>query len=88
VARIGLSVRALTAAEKSQAQTRGAVVVAHSTGPAAESGIQDGDVILAVNRQRVNSVSEFQNAIRGSGRTAAVLLQREDQQVIVTVELR
>jgi serine protease Do len=88
VPRIGLSVRPLSAGEKTQAQTRGSVVVARSTGAASEAGIQDGDVILAVNRQRVNTVSEFQNAVRNSGRTAAVLLQREDQQVIVTVELR
>jgi serine protease Do len=87
VPRIGLSVRALSAAEKSQAQTRGSVVVTRASGAAAEAGIQDGDVILDINRQRVNTVAEFQNAVRSSGRTAAVLLLREGQQVIVTVEL-
>jgi serine protease Do len=88
VNRIGLSVRGLSAAEKSQAQARGNLVVTDATGPAAEAGIQEGDVILAVNRQRVNSAADFQNAIKGSGRTAALLLQRQDQQLIVTVELR
>jgi serine protease Do len=88
VPRIGLSVRPLSATEKSQAQTRGSVVITRSTGAAAEAGIQAGDVVLAVNRQRVNTVADFQNAVRSSGSTAALLLQRDDQQVILTVELR
>ena len=58
---------------------------------AAEAGISEGDVILGVNRARINSVAELQAAIRSSGRTAALLIQttqgNSSQTRIVTVRL-
>lgn len=42
--------------------------------PAAEAGLQHGDVIEQVNRQPVNSVADYQRLIRQAGREPLVLL--------------
>jgi S1-C subfamily serine protease len=42
--------------------------------PAAESGLQRGDVIVQVNRHPVNSVSEYQREVRQAGNQSMVLL--------------
>jgi serine protease Do len=88
VNRIGLSVRALTAAEKSQIKTRGSIVVVDASGVAAEAGMREGDVILSVNRETITSVEQFQNAVKSAGRSATLLIQHDAQQSIVTITLQ
>ena len=86
--RIGLSVRALTAAEKTQIKARGNIVVVNSKGPAAEAGLRSGDVILSINRSKIDSVAAFETAVKNAGHDATLLIQREGQQSIVTVTLQ
>ena len=43
-------------------------------GPAAEEGIQRGDLILSVNRQNVTDVGEFAKAVKQSRKSGKVLL--------------
>ncbi len=88
VNRIGLSVRALTAAEKQQLKTHATVVLVSVTGPAADAGLREGDVVLSVNRMAIESVADFQAAVRSAGRSATLLIQRDNQQSIVTVTLQ
>ena len=85
--RLGLSVRVLTGEEKQQLRTSGSLVVVDSDGAAAEAGIRSGDVILAANRLRVASIEELRNAVKGSGRTASLLVQRGEQQQIVAIRI-
>ena len=47
-------------------------------GPAAEAGIQPGDVILEVNRQPVRSPAEIKTALQKSGSRAVLLLVARD----------
>ena len=90
---LGLSVRELSAAEKTQLHTSGSVVVTDVDGPSAEAGLRGGEVILGANRTRVNSVNELRNAVREAGRSVALLVQSYDpsqrvsQQRIVTVQV-
>jgi serine protease Do len=85
--RLGLSVRLLTGAEKQQLHTSGSVIVVDSDGPAADAGIRSGDVILAANRVRIESIEDLRNAVKGSGRTASLLIQRDNQQLIVAIRI-
>jgi serine protease Do len=88
VNRIGLSVRVLTAAEKSQLKATGNVVVVNAKGPAAEAGLRGGDVILSINRIKVDTVAAFETAVKNAGHDATLLIQREGQQSIVTITLQ
>jgi len=90
---LGLSVRELSANEKSQLHASGNLVITDVDGPSAESGLRPGEVILGANRTRVNSISELRNAVRTAGKSVALLVQTFDpsqgisQQRIVTVQV-
>ena len=90
---LGLSVRELSAAEKTQLHTVGSVVVTDVDGPSAEAGLRSGEVILGANRTPVNSVAALRAVVRKAGRSVALLVQSYDpsqgvsQQRIVTVQL-
>jgi len=90
---LGLSVRELTVAEKSQLHTNGIVVITDTDGPSLEAGLRSGEVILGANRTRVGSVAELREAVRKAGHSVALLVQDYDptqgapQQRIVTIQL-
>jgi serine protease Do len=85
---LGLTVRALDASEKDQAQTTGTLVVEEATGPAASAGVQPGDIILGINGKRVKTVKELQDAAKISGKTVALLIQRDDAQIFVPLRIQ
>jgi Do/DeqQ family serine protease len=91
---LGLSVQPLTPDDAAQLGlsrgTRGLVVASiDPTGPAAESGIQSGDVIVEVNRQAVASADDLRGALRKSGsRPALLLINRSGQTHFVSVRPR
>ncbi len=83
---LGLSVRPLTADERNQAGVTHGLVVEAAQGPAAEAGIQAGDVLLAVNGTPVQSVSQLRALVRNDNHVA-LLIQRGDQRLFVPIEL-
>ena len=91
---LGLSVQPLTPDDAAQLGlsrgARGLVVQSiDPAGPAAESGIQTGDVIVEVNRQPVASADDLRAAMRKSGsRPALLLINRGGQTHFVTVRPR
>jgi serine protease Do len=58
-------------------------------GPAAEAGIQEGDVVEEVNGEAVKSASDLRSAVsRQKGRPALVLVRRGEQTLYVAVPTR
>ncbi len=85
--RLGVAVRPLSPEEQLQAETKGGLLVLDAAGPAARAGIQQGDVILAVNGRPVTSVGDLRKQLAGLGTHAAILVQREDARIFVPIEL-
>jgi len=85
--KLGLAVRPLTGDEQRQANTRGGILVERATGPAAEAGLQEGDIVLAANGARVANVDELRGAVEKSKGHIALLVQRGDSQLFVPVKV-
>jgi serine protease Do len=75
---LGLAVRPLDPNERQQVETEGNLVVEQVTGPALAAGVQQGDIILAVNGKKVKTVADLQAAAKGASKTVALLIQRGD----------
>ncbi|MFW5836807.1 MAG: DegQ family serine endoprotease [Desulfovibrionaceae bacterium] len=92
---LGLSLRPVDKEQEARAlgldKPRGLLVVDISTdSPAAEVGLQVGDVILTVNQQPVNSVGVFSRVVETEGRDKGVLMlliKRRGQNIVKTVPL-
>ena len=84
--RLGLAVRPLNPDERKQMDSSG-LVVEEASGPAARAGIQPGDLLLAVNGTPVQSVAQLRALVAKSGKTMALLIQRDDGKIFVPVDL-
>ncbi|MBS1172723.1 MAG: peptidase, partial [Proteobacteria bacterium] len=60
--------------------------VEKAEGAAARSGIQRGDVVLAVNDVPVFSVDQFTSAVNRAGARTALLIQRGDRRLYVPLK--
>jgi serine protease Do len=89
---LGISVEALTPEIAQQigvpGSTRGVVVDDIDQGsPAAESGIGRGDIIVAVDRQPVNSVAEFKRLMnQNQGKSVLLTVKRGGQTLFTVVQ--
>jgi serine protease Do len=63
------------------------LVVQDASGPAAAAGVQEGDVILAVNNQPVKSVKDLRGLVDKAGKHVALLVQRDEAKVYVAIDL-
>lgn len=86
--RAGLTVSALTAEQKKILKIASGLLVENATGPASRAGIQEGDIILAVNNQEVNSAEELAQLLNDPQRkSAALLVKRQDEAHYVSLRL-
>jgi serine protease Do len=85
--KLGLAVRPLTGQEQRQARTDGGVVVEQARGPAADAGIQPGDIVLSANGAAISSVDDLRSAIEKSKGHVALLVQRGEQRLFVPVRV-
>jgi serine protease Do len=84
---LGLTVRPLEPQEKARAATTGSLLVEEVTGPAEDAQVEPGDIVLGVNGKRVSTVKELQDAAKSSGKTVALLIQRQDAQIFIPLRL-
>jgi serine protease Do len=88
--RLGLAVEEIPASErKALGVDYGLMVVDVGEGPARGSGIQPGDVIVAVNQQRFKNIEEFNKLLSAhkKGERVALLVKRGEGAVYVPLEL-
>jgi len=85
--KLGLAVRPLTPDEQKQNNMSGGLVVEHASGPAADAGIQSGDVVLAANGAPVSSIEQLKGAVEKSKGHIALLIQRGDTRIFVPVRV-
>ena len=92
--KLGISVAPLTPEISAQLRlpegTQGLLVRGvDPSGPAAEAGVQQGDVLVEINRQTVRTVEEVQGALQRSGsRPALLLINRGGNTIYLTAQLR
>jgi len=86
-ARLGIAARPLTAEESRTVGVAGGLLVEQAAGPAAAAGIEEGDLIIAVNGAPVKNNAELSSLLARSGKVVALLVQRGDDKVFVAVEL-
>jgi len=82
---LGMTLRPLTQAERDQTGVPGGLVVEGATGRAAEAGIRQGDVVLAVDGTPVQSVEQLRRLVHEHDSQVALLIQRGDSRIFVPV---
>jgi serine protease Do len=87
-AKLGVSVRPLTSQELAQTQVKqGLLVEEVGKGPAANAGIEPGDVILAVNGDQVNSVIQLHDKLQPNIKNIALLVMRGENKIYVPLKI-
>ena len=85
--KLGLAVRPLTADEERNSNVKGGLLVERATGPAAEAGIQPGDVVIAANGSNVSTPEQLKSAVEKSKGHIALLIQRGETRLFVPVRV-
>jgi serine protease Do len=85
--KLGLAVRPLTGDEQRQGNVPGGLLVEQASGPAAEAGIQPGDIVLSANGAPVSSTAALKSAVESSKGHIALLIQRGDARIFVPVRV-
>jgi serine protease Do len=80
-------VRPLTGEEQRQGNVQGGLLVEQASGPAAEAGIQPGDIVLSANGAPVSSAAALKSAIESSKGHVALLIQRGEARIFVPVRV-
>ena len=84
---LGLTVRAMSAAERGERGLEAGLVVESVDGPAARAGIEAGDIILAINGTPVREFEQLRRLVRDARASVALLVQRGDARLFVPIEL-
>lgn len=85
---LGLALRELTRDEQRALHTDGFLLVKAVTGVAAESGIQPGDIIIAINSQLVSNIRQLRAELAKAGKRAAVLVQHEGIMIFIPLKFK
>ncbi len=86
--KLGLALRPLQPDEREEAGiAAGGLLVQNSTGAAELAGVQQGDVLLAVNGTPVKSVEQVRSVVASASKSVALLIQRGEDKIFVPVRI-
>jgi serine protease Do len=87
--KLGLTLRELTPQEQKLAATEGKLLIQQATGPAARAGLQQGDIIIGVAGERIESVEQLREKTRKlkQNDSIALLVERSGAQIFVPVRV-
>src|SRR5450830_1104732 len=85
--KLGLALRPLAPVEKRESGLTGGLVVEDADGPAANAGVQPGDVLLSINGRAVGSVDQVREAVGKSSKSVALLIQRGSDKIFIPVRI-
>lgn len=80
---LGMTLRELSREEQKMQKTEASIAVEAVSGIAAKSGIQAGDLIVAINSKRVSSIKQMRELLERAGKRAAVLVQRNGNMMFI-----
>jgi serine protease Do len=84
--RLGLALRPLNRDERGEVGS-GGLVVENADGAAAKAGVQQGDVVLAVNGKPVGSVDDVKAVLAAKPKRVALLIWRDGERIFFPVNL-
>ena len=84
---LGLALRPLSKEERQQSRLESGLVVESAAGPAARAGIQQGDVVLAINGLPVTSLEQIKGVLAKKPKSIALLVDRQGDRIFVPVNL-
>lgn len=89
IQRLGLNISDLEQDHKAELGVRGGVLVESAEGEAAKAGIEEGDVILAINATDTPNVSSFNKVLaKTPPGTVALLIWRENNTLYIPIRIR
>lgn len=83
---LGMILRELSRDERRMLNTEAAIVVDAVSGIAARSGVQPGDLIVAINSKRVSGIKQLREVLDRAGKRASVLVQRRGNMMFVPLQ--
>ena len=85
--KLGLALRPLQPDELRASGVSAGLLVQDAQGASAYAGVQQGDLLLAVNGQPVSSVEQVRAVVAKSQKSVALLIQRGEDKIFVPVRL-
>ncbi len=85
--RLGLQLRPLQPQERRDARVESGLLIESSSGPAALAGVQPGDLLVGIDGKPVQSVEQVREVVAKSGKSVALLIQRDGNKIFVPVRI-
>jgi serine protease Do len=85
--KLGLALRPLQPDEQQEAGVDSGLLVQQASGPAAQAGVQAGDVLVSINGTPVRNIEQVRSMVAKSGKSVALLILRGDSKIFVPLNL-